>query len=100
MLAPADLTRLRQAPTAQAVPLYLHLMIKHHQGAIDMSWALLDGGGQNVFIHSVAKHVINEQTAENSAMTDLLPEVLGRARPAAGVGAVGAAGGPGARGHI
>ena len=73
MLAPADLTRLRAAPTAQAVPLYLRLMIKHHQGALDMSWALLNGGGQNVFIHSVAKHVINEQTAENSAMTALLP---------------------------
>ena len=73
MLAPADLTRLRQAPAAQAVPLYLHLMIKHHLGAIDMSWALLNGGGQNVFLHSVAKHVINEQTAENAAMTALLP---------------------------
>jgi len=73
MLAPAELTGLRQASSAEAVPLYLRLMIKHHQGAIDMSRELLDGGGQNVFIHSVAKHVINEQTAENSAMTALLP---------------------------
>jgi uncharacterized protein (DUF305 family) len=72
MLDPADLTRLGKAPTAQAVPLYLCLMIKHHQGAIDMSWDLLRGGGENVFIHSVAKHVINEQTAENTAMTALL----------------------------
>ncbi|MCU7729335.1 DUF305 domain-containing protein [Actinoplanes sp. KI2] len=72
MLAPADLTRLAKAPTAEAVPLYLRLMIKHHQGAIDMSRGLLNGGGQNVFIHRVAKHVINEQTAENSAMTALL----------------------------
>jgi uncharacterized protein (DUF305 family) len=47
-------------------------MIKHHQGAIDMSWGLLKGGGTNVFIHSVAKHVINEQTAENAAMNSLL----------------------------
>lgn len=72
MLDAADLARLDQAPTAQAVPLYLRLMIKHHQGAIDMSWGLLNGGGTNVFIHSVAKHVINEQTAENNAMRGLL----------------------------
>jgi uncharacterized protein (DUF305 family) len=73
MLDPADLTRLRKAPTAQAVPLYLRLMIKHHRGAIDMSWDVLRGGGENVFVHNVAKHVINEQTAENAAMTALLP---------------------------
>jgi uncharacterized protein (DUF305 family) len=73
MLTPADLTRLRQAPTAQAVPLFLRLMIKHHEGAITMSRSLLDGVDQrNVFIHSVAKHVINEQTAENDAMKALL----------------------------
>lgn len=72
MLDAADLTRLDKAAPDQAVPLYLHLMIKHHQGAIDMSWGLLKGGGTNVFIHSVAKHVINEQTAENAAMNSLL----------------------------
>lgn len=72
MLDPADLTRLEKAPTAEAVPLYLRLMIKHHQGAIDMSRSLLKTGGTNVFIHSTAKHVINEQTAENAAMTGLL----------------------------
>jgi uncharacterized protein (DUF305 family) len=72
MLSAADLVRLQKAPTAQAVPLYLRLMIEHHRGAIDMSWALLNGGGQNVFIHSTAKHVINEQTAEIGAMTSLL----------------------------
>ena len=72
MLGAADLVRLQKAPTAQAVPLYLRLMIEHHRGAIDMSWVLLNGGGQNVFIHSTAKHVINEQTAEIAAMTSLL----------------------------
>jgi len=72
MLDAADLTRLENAAPARAVSLYLGLMIKHHQGAIDMSWGLLNGGGGNVFIHSVAKHVINEQTAENSAMRGLL----------------------------
>jgi len=72
MLDAADMTRLEKALGAQAVPLYLRLMIKHHQGAIDMSWGLLNGGGTNVFIHSVAKHVINEQTAENASMRALL----------------------------
>ena len=72
MLDAADLTGLEKAPPDQAVALYLRLMIKHHQGAIDMSWGLLKGGGTNVFIHSVAKHVINEQTAENAAMNSLL----------------------------
>jgi uncharacterized protein (DUF305 family) len=72
MLDSADLTRLRRAPTAEAVPLYLRLMIEHHRGAIDMSRAQLRVGARNVFIHGVAKHVINEQTAENAAMTGLL----------------------------
>ena len=74
MLDAADMARLTGASPSQAVPLFLRLMIKHHQGAIDMSWELLKGGGTNVFIHSVAKHVINEQTAENSAMTALLTD--------------------------
>lgn len=68
MLGPADLKRLSGAANADAAPLYLRLMIKHHQGAIAMSWTLLDGPGRNVFIHDTAKHVINEQTAENTAM--------------------------------
>jgi uncharacterized protein (DUF305 family) len=72
MLDAADLAQLDKAAPDQAVPLYLRLMIKHHRGAIDMSWGLLKGGGTNVFIHSVAKHVINEQTAENTAMNSLL----------------------------
>jgi uncharacterized protein (DUF305 family) len=73
MLSPTDLTQLHNAPSAEAGTLYLRGMIKHHQGAIAMSWALLNGDGKNVFIHSIAKHVINEQTAENNAMKALLP---------------------------
>jgi uncharacterized protein (DUF305 family) len=37
-----------------------------------MSRSLLDGPGSNAYIHSLAKHVINEQSAENDAMTALL----------------------------
>ncbi|AGL16820.1 DUF305 domain-containing protein [Actinoplanes sp. N902-109] len=73
MLTEAQLHRLDTATGPQATTMYLSDMIEHHRGAIAMARRLLDGTGRNVFTHGVAKHVINEQTAEVDAMRALLP---------------------------
>jgi len=62
----------RAAPTT-ATRLYLQHMIEHHRGAITMARSALDGG-TNAYIRGLAKHVINEQSAENDAMSRLLKE--------------------------
>ncbi|WP_306207071.1 DUF305 domain-containing protein [Actinoplanes sp. RD1] len=72
MLSEAQLGSLDRAGTGEATGLFLRLMIDHHEGAIDMSRTLLAGGGTNVYIHGLAKHVINEQTAEIDSMRSLL----------------------------
>jgi uncharacterized protein (DUF305 family) len=72
MLTEAQLDDLDRAGTREAAALFLRLMIEHHQGAITMSRSLLDGTGRNAYIHSLAKHVINEQSAEIDAMRKLL----------------------------
>ncbi len=72
MLTTAQLAELDRADARTAPPVFLRLMIEHHRGAITMSRSLLDGPGGNAYIHSLAKHVVNEQTAENDAMAALL----------------------------
>lgn len=72
MLTDAQLAGLDAAPPAEASPLYLRLMIEHHEGAVTMSRTLLDAPRGNAFIHGLAKHVINEQTAEIDAMQAIL----------------------------
>jgi uncharacterized protein (DUF305 family) len=72
MLTEKQLRELDEATGAAASKLFLRLMIEHHTGAITAARSLLDGGGRNVYTHGLAKHVINEQTAENDAMRALL----------------------------
>lgn len=72
MLTEAQLRGLEAAAGPRASRLFLELMIEHHTGAITMARSLLDGGGRNVYTHGLAKHVINEQSAENDAMRALL----------------------------
>jgi uncharacterized protein (DUF305 family) len=72
MLTVTQLGELDRADARRAPDVFLRLMIEHHRGAITMSRSLLDGDGGNAYIRSMAKHVINEQSAENDAMTALL----------------------------
>ena len=72
MLTEAQMRELDQAPAGRATPLFLRLMIEHHNGAIAMARALLAGDWRNAYTHGLAKHVINEQTDENKAMAALL----------------------------
>jgi uncharacterized protein (DUF305 family) len=74
MLTEAQLGDLDRAGTQKAVTLFLRLMIEHHEGAITMSRELLDGPRGNPYLHSLAKHVINEQGAEIDAMKALIAD--------------------------
>ncbi|WIM93484.1 DUF305 domain-containing protein [Actinoplanes oblitus] len=72
MLSAAQLGELDRADPRAAPAVFLRLMIEHHRGAITMSRSLLDGPDGNPYVRSLAKHVVNEQTAENDAMAALL----------------------------
>ncbi|MEV4274264.1 DUF305 domain-containing protein [Actinoplanes xinjiangensis] len=72
MLTAAQLGELDRADARTAPAVFLRLMIEHHRGAIIMSRSWLDSGGGNAYVRSMARHVINEQTAENDAMAALL----------------------------
>jgi uncharacterized protein (DUF305 family) len=71
MLGADQLREVEDAAPARATELFLRQMIAHHTGAITMSRSVLEDGG-NVYIRDLAAHVINEQTAENTAMRALL----------------------------
>jgi len=73
MLTDAQLAEIGQAAPGTAAVLYLRHMIEHHLGAITMARSALDGG-TNAFIRGLAKHIVNEQSAENEAMSRLLDE--------------------------
>jgi uncharacterized protein (DUF305 family) len=66
------LTDAQIAEIGKAGPdLYLRDMIEHHRGAIVMARSAIDSGA-NAYIRGLAKHIVNEQTAENEAMSRLL----------------------------
>jgi len=71
MLSEAQVRELETAPPATATHLFLRRMIEHHTGAITMARSVLEVG-VNAYVRNLAKHVINEQTAENDAMRALL----------------------------
>lgn len=74
MLSEAQLAEIARAAPPAATGLYLRHMIEHHRGAITMARSALDTGA-NAYIRGLAKHIINEQSAENDAMGALLTEI-------------------------
>jgi uncharacterized protein (DUF305 family) len=74
MLTDAQLAEITRADPTAATGLYLRHMIEHHRGAITMARSALDGGA-NAYIRGLAKHIINEQSAENDTMSRLLAEL-------------------------
>lgn len=73
MLTDAQLAEIDGAAPGAAAGLYLRHMIEHHLGAITMARSAL-AGGTNAYIRGLAKHIVNEQSAENDAMNRLLDE--------------------------
>lgn len=71
MLTDEQLATLAAADGPEATRLYLEQMIEHHKGAILMAKGVLKVG-RNVYVRNLAKHIVNEQGAENDVMTKLL----------------------------
>lgn len=71
MMSEEDMAALEQAEGAEASRLFLEQMIVHHQGAVEMAEAELDGG-QHPDALELAQQVIDAQTAEIAEMQELL----------------------------
>lgn len=70
MATPAELDALRAATGTQADCDFLALMIRHHQGAIPMSEAVIDLGSEPRVL-AVAQSIIETQEAEIDRMTSM-----------------------------
>ena len=74
MLTDEDMARLDKARGNDWDRMFLHFMIKHHQGAIKMVEDLLDspGGAQGDDVYGFASDIFADQTAEIERMEKLL----------------------------
>ncbi len=71
MMSEADLAELEAAEGAEASRLFLEQMIQHHEGAIDMAQAEVEGG-QNDDAVALAEKIMSDQQAEIETMQELL----------------------------
>lgn len=71
MASQAELERLRAASGKDAEILFLQLMIRHHQGGVDMAEALLKLSDRTE-VRDLAQHIVDGQNAEIRMMTDML----------------------------
>ncbi|MGU3497296.1 DUF305 domain-containing protein [Mycobacterium sp. C31M] len=71
MVAPADIEKLRQAPGPEAAELFLNQMIAHHEGAVTMAQAEIDGGAYPAAIE-MAHAIIDSQQKEIEEMRSIL----------------------------
>lgn len=73
MMSDADLKQLGAAKGAEFDKMWLDMMIKHHQGAIDMAKTELTKGG-NADAKALAQKIIDAQQAEITEMRGLLTQ--------------------------
>ncbi|QFU89683.1 DUF305 domain-containing protein [Amycolatopsis sp. YIM 10] len=73
MMTEDEMKQLEQAKGAEFDRLWLELMIKHHQGAVEMARTEL-GTGANADAKALAQQIIDAQQAEISEMDNLLKE--------------------------
>lgn len=74
MVDEGDVAAAGAAGPAAATRAYLTHMIEHHNGAITMARSALEDG-QNAYVRTLSKHIVNEQSAENAAMRAMLAEL-------------------------
>jgi len=70
MMSAEDMKNLEQAKGAQFDKMWLDMMIKHHQGAIDMAKTELSKGG-NADAKALAQKIIDAQQGEITEMQGL-----------------------------
>lgn len=71
MASPQDLTRLKDAQGTAAEVLYLQLMIRHHEGGVQMAQGLVKLSNREEVV-GMAQKIINGQTGEIKLMTEML----------------------------
>ncbi|WP_337005141.1 MULTISPECIES: DUF305 domain-containing protein [unclassified Microbacterium] len=71
MMSDDDLAALRAAEGTEASRLFLEQMILHHEGAVEMARAQVDGGSDPAAVE-LAQTIIDAQTDEIQTMKDLL----------------------------
>ncbi|MEU7883035.1 DUF305 domain-containing protein [Microbispora bryophytorum] len=71
MASEEEMNRLRQATGKDAEILFLQLMIRHHQGGVDMAQGLLKLSDRDE-VRALAQHIVDGQNAEIRVMKDLL----------------------------
>jgi uncharacterized protein (DUF305 family) len=73
MATDADLERLRGATGLDAEILFLQLMIRHHEGGVEMARALLARSTRDEVV-AMARHIEQSQAGEIALMTRMLAE--------------------------
>ncbi|MEV5071152.1 DUF305 domain-containing protein [Microbacterium sp. LMI12-1-1.1] len=68
MATPEQIAQLDALSGVDAERRFLELMIAHHEGALDMTRAVI-ASGANTWIRALAKHIAGEQQLEIEAMT-------------------------------
>ncbi|SFJ20073.1 Uncharacterized conserved protein, DUF305 family [Streptosporangium canum] len=71
MAGEEELKRLREAAGKEQEILFLQLMIRHHEGGVQMSQALLKLSDRDE-VATMAGHIVNGQAGEIKLMTDML----------------------------
>ncbi|CAN5842247.1 hypothetical protein BH24CHL3_BH24CHL3_07290 [soil metagenome] len=71
MAATADVQQLSELPVADAEVLFLQLLIRHHQGGVEMAEAYLERGSQ-AEVTLMADRIVLLQNAEIDVMNDML----------------------------
>lgn len=73
MATDAELDRLRGATGVDAEILFLQLMIRHHEGGVEMARALLERSTRDEVV-AMARHIEQSQAGEIVVMTGMLAE--------------------------
>lgn len=73
LATPQEMAALKAAKGKDAEILYLQLMIRHHEGGVDMAKGLLKLSDRDE-VATMATHIVNGQTGEIALMTDMLKQ--------------------------
>jgi uncharacterized protein (DUF305 family) len=80
MATPQEMEKLRQATGKDAEVLFLQLMIRHHEGGVDMARAALRLADRDE-VRTTARHIVDSQNSEIDMMTKMLTERGARPYP-------------------
>jgi uncharacterized protein (DUF305 family) len=73
MASDAELARLRQASGREAESLFLRLMIRHHEGGVEMARAILAQSDRDEVV-TMARSIESTQAGEIALMREMLAE--------------------------